>query len=137
MTKKLFPSHQFQWEIIRQMSQRFLDPHHNMSTKSKQFVPIWDLVNDKELVNNGLLISMSILRDLCLYTRLVSFARIEPMLNPILVEPTTLGFTLHKEFISPPFTKTKQTKQINIQRGQNGHFHCPFPCFIFHLIIFF
>jgi hypothetical protein len=69
-----------------------------------------------------------------LYTRLVSFARIEPMLNPILVEPTTL----HKEFISPPFTKKKkQTKQINSPRGQNGHFHCPFPCFIFHLIIFF
>lgn len=67
-----------------------------------------------------------------LYTRLVSFARIEPMLNPILVEPTTLGFTLHKEFISPPFTpKKKPTKQINTQRGQNGHFHCPFLCFIF------
>ncbi len=32
------------------MSQRFLDPHHDMSTKSKQFVPIWDLVKDKELV---------------------------------------------------------------------------------------
>jgi hypothetical protein len=50
MTKELFPSHQFQREIIRQMSQRFLDPHHDMSTKSKQFVPIWDLVKDKELV---------------------------------------------------------------------------------------
>jgi hypothetical protein len=73
-----------------------------------------------------------------LYTsRLISFARIEPMLNPILVGPTTLGFTLYKEFISPPFTpKKKQTKQINTPRGQNGHCHCPFPCFIFHFIFY-
>jgi hypothetical protein len=36
-----------------------------MSTKSKQFVPIWELVKDKELVKQTpLLISMSILRDL-------------------------------------------------------------------------
>jgi hypothetical protein len=44
-----------------------------------------------------------------LYTRLVSFARIEPMLNPILVEPTIL----HKEFISPPFTKKEKKNQTN------------------------
>jgi hypothetical protein len=68
-----------------------------------------------------------------LYTRIGKlFARIEPLLNPILVEPTTLMFTLHKEFISPPFTKKKkrkQTKQINTPRGQNGHFHLIFLIF--------
>jgi len=70
-----------------------------------------------------------------LYTRLVSFARIEPMLNPILVEPTTL----HKEFISPPFTKKKKkTNQTNQHaKGTKWTFSLSIPLFHFSFNHFF
>ncbi len=55
---------------------------------SKQFVPIWDLVKDKELVNNLLLISMCILRDLPQHKKNQPQGVMPRDLPPILYVPT-------------------------------------------------
>jgi len=73
-----------------------------------------------------------------LYTsRLVSFARIEPMLNPILVGPTTLGFTLYKEFISTPFTKEKTNQTNQHPKGTKWTLSLSIPLFHFSFIYLF
>ncbi len=62
MTKELFPSHQFQWEIIRQMSQRFFgSSSHKVQTICSY---LESGKGQGACKTTPLLISMSILRDL-------------------------------------------------------------------------